>query len=88
MNLLDTLQAAGLLASTPDEETLAALAAARHATEDSRRVSPGSLFVAVSGTRSDGHDHAAQAAAAGAVLIIGERPRIDRLAGLPYLHVS
>lgn len=88
MNLLDTLQAAGLLASPPDEETRAALDMVQHVTEDSRRVRPGSLFVAVSGTRTDGHDYASQAAAAGAVLIAGERPRTRRLDGLPYLHVS
>src|SRR5207302_285413 len=35
-------------------------------TDDSRRVSPGGLFVAVKGTQSDGHRFLAQAVAAGA----------------------
>ena len=34
---------------------------------DSRAVTPGGLFLALPGARSDGHDHAAAAVAAGAV---------------------
>jgi UDP-N-acetylmuramoyl-tripeptide--D-alanyl-D-alanine ligase len=41
---------------------------------DSRRVGPGGLFVAVPGERVDGHDFAADAAAAGAVGILAGRP--------------
>jgi UDP-N-acetylmuramoyl-L-alanyl-D-glutamate--2,6-diaminopimelate ligase len=41
---------------------------------DSRNVNSGSLFVAVPGTRSDGHDFAAAAARAGAVAVLAERP--------------
>jgi UDP-N-acetylmuramoyl-L-alanyl-D-glutamate--2,6-diaminopimelate ligase len=41
---------------------------------DSRRVRPGSLFVAVPGAHVDGHDFVADAAAAGAVAAIVERP--------------
>jgi UDP-N-acetylmuramoyl-L-alanyl-D-glutamate--2,6-diaminopimelate ligase len=41
---------------------------------DSRRVTPGSLFFCVSGLRSDGHDHAPAAVAAGAVALVAERP--------------
>ena len=41
---------------------------------DSRRVEPGGLFVAMRGRRHDGHEFAAQAVAAGAALILGERP--------------
>jgi UDP-N-acetylmuramoyl-tripeptide--D-alanyl-D-alanine ligase len=41
---------------------------------DSREVGPGALFVAVRGERADGHDFAADAAAAGAVAVIAERP--------------
>jgi UDP-N-acetylmuramoyl-L-alanyl-D-glutamate--2,6-diaminopimelate ligase len=55
-------------------------------TEDSRRVSDGSLFCAVSGGRSDGHEYADAAAAAGAVAILGDRPGVESLAGLPYLY--
>jgi UDP-N-acetylmuramoyl-tripeptide--D-alanyl-D-alanine ligase len=41
---------------------------------DSRRVSPGSIFVAVAGERVDGHSFAAAALAAGAVAVLGTRP--------------
>ncbi|MEP6993862.1 MAG: UDP-N-acetylmuramoyl-tripeptide--D-alanyl-D-alanine ligase [Acidobacteriota bacterium] len=46
---------------------------------DSRRVSPGDLFVAIHGARVDGHDFATQAAAAGARALLSER----RPDGLP-----
>ncbi|MBS1529936.1 MAG: UDP-N-acetylmuramoyl-L-alanyl-D-glutamate--2,6-diaminopimelate ligase [Bacteroidetes bacterium] len=39
---------------------------------DSRKVTPGCLFVAVKGTVSDGHDYIEQAVAAGAVAVICE----------------
>jgi len=55
--------------------------------EDSRRVKPGAVFVAVHGEHSDGHDHAAEAARRGAVAVIGNRPDIEEFAGLPYFHV-
>jgi UDP-N-acetylmuramoyl-tripeptide--D-alanyl-D-alanine ligase len=41
---------------------------------DSRRISPGGLFAAVAGERSDGHDFAAAAVAAGAVAVLATRP--------------
>lgn len=41
---------------------------------DSRRVSPGSLFVAVAGARVDGHDFATQAVADGARVVLASRP--------------
>jgi len=41
---------------------------------DSRRVTPGGLFVALPGARTDGHDHAADAVAAGAVAVLAARP--------------
>jgi UDP-N-acetylmuramoyl-L-alanyl-D-glutamate--2,6-diaminopimelate ligase len=41
---------------------------------DSREVRPGTLFFCVSGYRSDGHDFAAAAIAAGAVALVVERP--------------
>jgi len=43
-------------------------------THESRRVTPGSLFACVPGARTDGHDHAGEAVAAGAVALLGERP--------------
>jgi UDP-N-acetylmuramoyl-L-alanyl-D-glutamate--2,6-diaminopimelate ligase len=41
---------------------------------DSRQVGPGSLFCAVVGEHADGHDHAAEALARGAVALLVERP--------------
>ncbi|GAB3465307.1 UDP-N-acetylmuramoyl-tripeptide--D-alanyl-D-alanine ligase [Streptomonospora sediminis] len=41
---------------------------------DSRRSEPGSLFVALSGERVDGHDYARSAVAAGAAAVLGSRP--------------
>jgi UDP-N-acetylmuramoyl-tripeptide--D-alanyl-D-alanine ligase len=41
---------------------------------DSRRAGPGGLFAAVAGERSDGHDFAADAVAAGAVAALATRP--------------
>ena len=41
---------------------------------DSRRVGPGSLFCCLKGERTDGHDHAPEAIAGGAVALVVERP--------------
>jgi UDP-N-acetylmuramoyl-tripeptide--D-alanyl-D-alanine ligase len=49
---------------------------------DSRQARPGSLFAALPGTRADGHDFAAAAAAAGATAVLATRP-----AGVPALIV-
>jgi len=43
-------------------------------THESRRVVPGALFACVPGARTDGHDHAGEAVAAGAVALLDERP--------------
>jgi UDP-N-acetylmuramoyl-tripeptide--D-alanyl-D-alanine ligase len=51
---------------------------------DSRRVAPGGLFVALAGERTDGHEHAGSAVAAGAVAVLAERA----LPGLPCLVVT
>jgi UDP-N-acetylmuramoyl-tripeptide--D-alanyl-D-alanine ligase len=50
---------------------------------DSRAVGPGGLFLALPGARSDGHDHAASAVAAGAVAVLAARP-----VGVPAILVS
>jgi UDP-N-acetylmuramoyl-tripeptide--D-alanyl-D-alanine ligase len=50
---------------------------------DSRAVGPGGLFLALPGARADGHDHAASAAAAGAVAVLAARP-----VGVPAVVVS
>ncbi len=58
-------------------------------TDDSRRVRPGWIFVAIPGVNRDGHAYLPQAAQAGAALLIGERePEALTLpAGTPYLQV-
>ncbi|RLB73155.1 MAG: UDP-N-acetylmuramoyl-L-alanyl-D-glutamate--2,6-diaminopimelate ligase, partial [Deltaproteobacteria bacterium] len=43
------------------------------ATNDSRRVKPGWLFVAVSGAVDDGHRYLEQVLAAGAAAVVSER---------------
>lgn len=45
-----------------------------HVCSDSRDVVPGSLYVALQGTRVDGHDFAAAAVHGGAVAVLGTRP--------------
>ncbi len=50
---------------------------------DSRAVGPGGLFLALPGARSDGHDHAGSAAAAGAVAVLAARP-----VGVPAIVVK
>jgi UDP-N-acetylmuramoyl-tripeptide--D-alanyl-D-alanine ligase len=50
---------------------------------DSRKVTPGGLFLALPGARVDGHDHAAAAVAAGAVAVLAARP-----VGVPAIVVT
>jgi UDP-N-acetylmuramoyl-tripeptide--D-alanyl-D-alanine ligase len=50
---------------------------------DSRKVTPGGLFLALPGARSDGHDHAGSAVAAGAVAVLAARP-----VGVPAIIVG
>ncbi|MEM6109484.1 UDP-N-acetylmuramoyl-tripeptide--D-alanyl-D-alanine ligase [Mycobacterium sp. 050272] len=50
---------------------------------DSRAVGQGGLFLALPGARSDGHDHAASAVAAGAVAVLAARP-----VGVPAIVVA
>ncbi|RVW05646.1 UDP-N-acetylmuramoyl-tripeptide--D-alanyl-D-alanine ligase [Rhodococcus xishaensis] len=50
---------------------------------DSREVTPGGLFLALPGARTDGHDHAAAAVAAGAVAVLAARP-----VGVPAIVVE
>jgi UDP-N-acetylmuramoyl-tripeptide--D-alanyl-D-alanine ligase len=50
---------------------------------DSRNVTPGGLFLALPGARSDGHDHAASAVAAGAIVVLAARPL-----GVPAIVVA
>ncbi len=52
---------------------------------DSRQVTPGALFVAVTGGTHDGHDHIPAALDNGAVAIVGERSGLS--SPVPYLQV-
>ena len=77
------LESAGLV--TDRRGALPALVSA--ITDDSRRVRPGTVFVAVRGTERDGHDYLNAASAAGATAAIVER--VDHVPnGLPALVVS
>lgn len=51
---------------------------------DSRKVTPGGLFVAFSGEKVDGHDYAAGAVSAGAVAVLGTR----EVPGVPMVLVA
>jgi len=55
-------------------------------TADSRRVRPGTVFVAIRGTQTDSHGHIADAADAGAAAVVGERPELSP-ASVPYIVV-
>jgi UDP-N-acetylmuramoyl-L-alanyl-D-glutamate--2,6-diaminopimelate ligase len=57
-------------------------------TADSRQVAPGTVFVAVRGGTSDGHEFLAAAQQAGAVLLVGEEPASARKLAAPYLQVA
>lgn len=57
-------------------------------TEDSRRVTPGAVFVAAPGARTDGHAYAGQAVDGGAIAVVGPRPGMTEVHGVPYFHVD
>ncbi len=57
-------------------------------TEDSRRARPGALFVAMQGEHTDGHDHIADAAARGAVAVLGDRKTPPEDCPLPYVYCA
>jgi UDP-N-acetylmuramoyl-L-alanyl-D-glutamate--2,6-diaminopimelate ligase len=59
-------------------------------TDDSRRVAPGFLFVAVPGLTVDGHRFIPAAVEAGAAAVVGERPaaELPLPPGFPYLRVD
>jgi UDP-N-acetylmuramoyl-tripeptide--D-alanyl-D-alanine ligase len=56
-----------------DGTSLAETAVTGEVVIDSRTTKPGDLFVALRGERTDGHDHAAEAVARGAVAVLAER---------------
>ncbi len=55
-------------------------------TSDSRTVVPGSLFVAVSGAQADGHRFAHEAAARGAIAVVGET--VPDALPIPFIAVE
>ena len=72
MNLFELLQQSGVQAEVAEHADLTV--DVRAVTADSRRVAPGTLFVAVPGTRAHGLTYAAQAVAAGAVAVLADAP--------------
>ncbi len=55
---------------------------------DSRKVGPGSVFVAIRGAQVDGHDYIGRAVEQGAVAIVAEQLPQERLAGIAYIQVA
>ena len=70
------------------EQLTAGDPAVLHLTQDSREVVAGSLFVARSGARADGHDRIAEAIARGAVAVVGTRRDALEGLGVPALLVT
>ncbi|RPJ70602.1 MAG: UDP-N-acetylmuramoyl-L-alanyl-D-glutamate--2,6-diaminopimelate ligase [Acidobacteria bacterium] len=54
---------------------------------DSRRVVPGSLFVALKGQKTDGAAFAVQALSKGAVAVVAEAPRPEAVPDATWIHV-
>ncbi len=54
---------------------------------DSRKTCPDSLFVAIAGENTDGHDFIYLAVEKGAVAVVGEKPEPQAL-GVPYIQVK
>jgi UDP-N-acetylmuramoyl-tripeptide--D-alanyl-D-alanine ligase len=67
-------QIASITNGTPDDVADLSAVVSGPAVIDSREATPGGMFAALPGERVDGHDFAAQAVAAGAVLVLGTRP--------------
>ena len=55
---------------------------------DSRKVTPGSCFIALKGVLSDGHDFIANAIAKGATAIVCEKRPVELLDGICYVEVA
>ncbi len=55
---------------------------------DSRNVTPGSAFIALRGTKVDGHDFISQALANGACLIVAETAPSDEAANVSWVQTS
>ena len=55
---------------------------------DSRAVKPFGVFVAVPGTKVDGHDYISQAVERGAIAVVAERLPEERAEGVTYVQVN
>lgn len=82
MTLQDLLK---LLPSAPHD---AGTAQVLGVTEDSRRVKPGMVFVAMPGDHHDGHEFAGKAVEAGAAAVLGNRADLTEWNGVPYVPVE
>ena len=82
MTLEQAARAAGADILYPAEVTLCGAAS------DSRKVTPGQLFVAIPGERVDGHDHAVAAVEAGAAAVLAQRDPFDGRPLAPVLLVD
>src|SRR5690606_3482033 len=66
-------RASGAAHSRPEAAPTVCSLLVRRLVEDSRRIEPGDVFVAVRGESADGHRFAADAAARGAIAVLAER---------------
>ena len=60
----------------------------KHIAYNSRKVTPGSMFVAIKGFKTDGHKYISQAIEAGAVLIVYEHALDSYADGVMYVKVA
>jgi UDP-N-acetylmuramoyl-L-alanyl-D-glutamate--2,6-diaminopimelate ligase len=82
VDLLSALPEAEITGPFPNTEVL-------RVTHDSRRVSPGDVFVAIRGERADGHLYAAEAAARGAAAVVSDRAAPPEVgASVPWVRVA
>jgi UDP-N-acetylmuramoyl-tripeptide--D-alanyl-D-alanine ligase len=83
MSLAEIAEIVGGRLTDIDAEQAAATRVTGTVEFDSRAVTPGGLFLALPGVRSDGHDFAAAAVSAGAVAVLAARP-----VGVPAIVVD
>jgi UDP-N-acetylmuramoyl-L-alanyl-D-glutamate--2,6-diaminopimelate ligase len=80
--LRDLLREAGIGAAAGDANPVVT-----RVTHDSREAGEGTLFVAVTGRRQDGHAHAADAVVRGATAVVAERPPDPPVPSVPVVLV-
>ena len=84
MTVRDLIGALGTLVVSTDADPRLALSAVAY---DSRRVSPGTLFVALKGLKANGLDFVPEAVRSGAAAVVSEQPRPEGLA-VPWITVA